>query len=143
MKTFLKTLLPIALLAALFSACHEPDVWNKVPSSVTQFVQRYWPGQDLSYAATEKDTGYKVIVQNGPTLQFDTAGSWTSIEGNGSTLPTMLIYDQLPDPLYRYLEQTEAADGVYALTRTTTAYRVTLLSTTLTYTPSTGQITTP
>lgn len=143
MKANIRLLLPIAIIAALFSACDEPDVWNKVPAAVSQFVQKYWPGQDLSYATTEKDGGTQVTIQNGPTIEFDTNGSWTSIKGNGSTIPSMLLYDQLPDPLYRYIEQSEATNGVYNLSRTSTIYEVTLLNTVITYTISTSQITIP
>ncbi|MBD5244170.1 MAG: hypothetical protein HDS57_01700 [Barnesiella sp.] len=141
MKTFLKTILPLLLFVGVFSACSEPDVWSKVPSRVSQFVQQYWPGQDLSYVANEKDGVCKLTIQNGPSLEFDAAGSWTSIKGGGSPLPSMLIYDQLPDALYRYIEESEATNGVYALSRTASAYDVTLLNSKVSYNISSGQIT--
>ena len=141
MKTFIKSILPLVMFATIFSACSEPDVWEKVPSRVSEFIQKYWPGQNLSYVHTAKDGACEVTIQNGPALEFDTSGSWTSIKGNGSIIPSMLIYDQLPDALYRYLEENEATNGVYSLSRTATSYDVTLLNSKVSYNVADGQIT--
>lgn len=69
--------------------------------------------------------------------------SWTSVNGEGVPLPPMMITDECPDPLYRYIQEMERTDGVYAMTRNDKTYRVEFLDTYILYTISTGEVTYP
>ncbi len=72
-------------------------------------------------------------IKNGATLTFDSENNWINISGNGVTLPEMLLYDQLPGPLYTYLEEIEEVGGVFAAGRTNEEYTLNLLDSEVTY----------
>lgn len=71
---------------------------------------------------------------------FDSSYSWTTIDGEGATLPQVLLFDELPPALYEYLESTENLTSVYRLDRNSRQYDVGLFDTALTYTIATGEI---
>lgn len=56
-------------------------------------------------------------------------------------LPQVLLFDQLPPALYKYLEETENLGNVFSLERNRSTYTVVLLDETLSYDIATQQIT--
>lgn len=138
MKRLLALLLPIALLCA--QSCHGDDDFDALPRSISTFVCQYWPDPDIeSYTRPSPDV-YVVIIHNGPKLTFGAGYAWTDIDGCGLPLPQVLLYNELPGPLYRYLAETEATGAVFRITRTPRLYTIVLLDGTLTYDPSTHAI---
>lgn len=71
---------------------------------------------------------------------FDSSYAWSSIDGEGATLPQVLLFDELPPALYQYLEETESLNSVYRLDRDARQYEVGLFDSALTYTIATGEI---
>lgn len=133
-------LLPLALLCT--QACDRDDDFEALPRSISTFVCRYWPNPNIdSYTHPAADR-YVVIVRDGPALTFGPAPAydWTEIDGCGLPLPQVLLYDQLPEPLYRYISATEALDAVFCLTRTPRLYTIRLLDSVLTYDPATHAV---
>lgn len=126
----------------MFGACSE-DVNDKLPQTISSFVNKYYPNSPVSSFSESKGGEYTVVIRNGAVLQFNSDMAWTSINGNGVPLPPMMIMDECPDPLYRYIEEMERTSGVYALSRTDKIYRVEFLDTYITYTIATGQVTYP
>lgn len=126
--------LPLLLLALLFAGACGDDAWNDLPFSVFDFVNRYYPSTEVESYNRDKTTGAQTVkIRNGATLVFDSNNQWTEINGNGATLPAMMLYDQLPGPLYNYLEEMEAVEGVYAIWRTSSGYTVRLLDSDVVY----------
>lgn len=134
------TFVILAMLLAALTSCQDSDNYKDLVDPVSSFVSQYWPNPDIeSYTHPTADT-YLVIIKNGPSITFDSNYKWTEIDGNGMTLPQVLLYDQLPSTLYRYLEETENTGAVFKLERTARQYSVTLLDSSLTYNTSTGEI---
>ncbi len=141
-------LMLIALSCALcglmtVSCSDDGDGWDDMPPAISRFVSQYFPTQGIESVNELPDGGYRVKVNDSATLVFDSTPSWTSIDGNGSPLPALLIYDQLPQKLYDYLADTEQTSGVYSLSRDYKTYTVGLHDTTLIFNIQTGAITYP
>ncbi|MDE5745435.1 MAG: hypothetical protein K2H84_07245 [Paramuribaculum sp.] len=138
MKSNIYTL--IIFFATVFTvASCENETWNSMPSSVTEFFTSYFPGQEVSSYSKSAD-GSIASVKGGVSVTFNSDNAWTDINGNGSTLPSILLYDQLPQKLYNYLLETESTDGVYRITRNSLSYHVELKDTYVDYDIKTGVI---
>lgn len=129
-------------ISVSLSACKgdngvEPDA----PQAISDFIDLYFPLQDVDHT-THTDQGRWVVqIHNGATLTFNAEGEWLIVNGNGSTLPQQMIYDQLPDPLYDYIESMEQQAAVYYVERNNLIYSVTLFDARLRYVIATHQIT--
>lgn len=148
-KTFLlmKKISNILLLAMLgvlvvLGACSS-DVSEELPSAVSRFTTEYFPGLGVKSYQQLKDGGCIVQLSGGPTLTFDSDDRWLEIDGNGSVLPQVLMYDQLPPSLYEYLQATEQQTEVYEMKRDRYYYKLTMFDTVITYDITTGKITYP
>ncbi|MDO4319206.1 MAG: PepSY-like domain-containing protein [Bacteroidales bacterium] len=130
----------IFILFACLTSCQDSDNYRSLADPVATFVSQYWPNADIESYTHPTSGSYIVIIKNGPKIVFDSSMSWTEIDGNGMPLPQVLLYDQLPSPLYRYLEETENTSSVFMLERTPRQYSVTLLNSSLTYDISTGEL---
>ena len=136
-----RLLLLIPLFALCVWGCSDNDDFSKLPDSMATFISRYWPGSGVSSFTSVPGHGYEVIVRNGPTINFDTTGTWTSVNGNGLPLPEIFIYDNMPTPLYQYLESGGLSGSVFTVARDARYYQLTLLNQDLTYNISTGRVT--
>ena len=138
MKSNIYTL--IIFFATVFAvASCDNDVWDELPSPVADFFTTYFPGQEVS-SYSESSSGSVVTVKNGVSVTFDSGNSWVVVNGNGSTLPDIFVYDQLPEPLYRYLQEMEATGSVYKVSRGGGKYTVELLDSYIDYNIATGKI---
>lgn len=137
----LLTLIVLGVIIVL-GACSS-DASEELPSSVSQFTTQYFPGLGVKSYHELSDGGCVVELSGGPTLRFDSDGKWVDINGNGSKLPQVLMYDQLPADLYDYLQGTEQQSDVYVVKRDKYYYKLTMLDTVLTYNISTGKVTYP
>lgn len=136
------TLFVTLIAIVLFGACSD-DVNDKLPQTIQTFVSKYYPNSPVA-SYSESDSGeYTVEIRNGAVIKFDSSMNWTSVNGEGVVLPPMMIMDECPGPLYRYIEEMERTDGVYSMSRTTTIYRVEFLDTYIEYTIATGEVTYP
>lgn len=133
-------------IAALFAVmtvtagCNSNSTWDELPSEISQFISRYFPEQGVSDFG-ESDGIYHVKIRGGAALSFNREYQWTTINGYGSTLPQMLLFDQLPPALYEYIQSLGALEQVYSLHRDPSSISVSLLSSTLTYDRRTARIT--
>lgn len=136
-------LILLAILTGLLAlgACSN-DAWDELPSPITNFISHYFPGSGVK-SYSEHDGVYNVQVNNGASMTFDSEYQWTEIDGNGSKLPEVMMYDQLPPALFSYLQGTEQQDGVYGMKRDKKVYKLTMLDTVLTYNIQTGAVTYP
>lgn len=127
------TLLMVLLTLLAIGSCGD-DAWSELPGSVFEFVERYYPSTDVESYHQDKNTGVQTVkIKNGATLTFNSENNWININGNGVTLPGMLLYDQLPGPLYSYLKEIEEVGGVFAAKRTSEEYILNLLDSEVTY----------
>ncbi len=130
-----------ALMLILFYSCSD-TIWDDLPSQVSDFISRYYPGQTISSEEWRGDV-YHVKMKSGETMAFDKNLSWLSINGYGATLPQMFLFDELPPALYEYLQSTESLASVYRVERDSHEYLVELLNSTVIYNIKNGSITVP
>lgn len=138
MKKFLLTAFIAA--AAIFTGCQSSDLYSDLPGPVAHFVSQYWPNPAIAAYSPTSGGGCSVTVENGPTIEFDSEYGWTKISGNGMPLPETLLYNVLPQALYRYLESAEQTGQVFSIDRTAQEYHLRLLNTSLTYDIATGLV---
>lgn len=141
-RTSQRFILPALLTILLGVGACSSEAWEELPSAIAAFITQYFPGSGVD-SYHETDSGCTVKVNNGATLQFDSDNQWTEINGNGVPLPAVMMYDQLPEKLYSFLEATARQDGVYSMNRDRKTYVLHMLDTTITYNIQTGDITFP
>lgn len=129
------------LLFVALTACHTTEGDVSLPQEARDFIYKYFP-LDYIHSKEELPSGdYQVEISDGPTLIFDSTGSWIDLRGNGSTLPQMIAFDYFPEALYDYIESLEQISSIYSVSRDARTYEVLLFDTRLTYTISTGKVT--
>lgn len=94
-----------AIVVLLILMACSSTVWDDVPTSIKEFISSYWPGASVS-DYDERNGNYYVTIKNGATLVFDANYQWTSINGNGVPIPSILIFNEMPR-IYQYLEARE------------------------------------
>lgn len=81
-----KTILFPILLGVIFLGACSNNLWDEVPTPIASFIEQYFPGSGVK-EFSETDTSYRVKINNGATLVFDSEYGWTSINGNWVHLP--------------------------------------------------------
>lgn len=120
------------MLILLPAGCHNAELWEKIPQPVTEFLAQYFPSSELQ-SADNSDGIIHVRINNGPELIFDSNNQWISVNGHGVPLPEVFLFDQMPPKVYSYLQETEQLNAVFAVTRDSKTYTLTLLNNELTY----------
>lgn len=129
-----------AVAVAMLSGCSNNNLYEDMPAEIQSFISQYFPGSVLE-SFTSSTSSYTVIIKDGPTISFGSDCRWTRVDGNGSPLPQVLMFNDLPPELYSYLQETETTNSVFCVSRTAKVYTVELLTETVTYDISTGEIT--
>lgn len=124
----------------LLWACSSNEEYDNVPEPILTFITQYWPNPVIEVYSHPNDNRYEVGIKNGPTLDFNGNYEWIQIDGDGMELPQILLYDELPSPLYEYLESGEYLNEVMEMERSSTRYYLDLLNSYITYDISTSQI---
>lgn len=143
MKHIIYLTLAAMLTVATLQGCSDADnAWDSLPPLISRFLAMYYPEQGVT-KYVEDDSAYYVDLKDSASLIFNASQEWTSVNGNGGTLPQMFLFDQLPPALYAWLQENEAVDGVYRATRTASVYELTLAGDIVDYSIDTGLITYP
>lgn len=140
---FFLLILAVLPLSLLLCSCTDDDdrvPVSSLPDKAETFIAHYYPNTAVQSVDKLDDGSYRVNLYNSASIIFDSSDKWTSVDGNGATLSATLLYDQLPEKLYSYLESAENTQNVFAIGRDSKQYSVTLLSTMLYYDLSTGKI---
>lgn len=124
-------LISALIFTVWFTSCGE-DVWDDIPDPIVSFINRYFPNVGIS-SYSDSNNGYYIEIRNDASLRFNSLYSWININGNGTPLPSVLIFDQLPQKAYEYLEETEQVGQVYSLSRDSVAYTIGLYDTSIRY----------
>lgn len=139
MKKVLFTLGMIISLILTPSCSEEGVKLSDLPEAVASFVSKYYPGVAIDRFGNST-LNCVVGLRDSATLTFDGKREWKIIDGNGATLPLMLVYDQTPEGLYKYLEGLGATTGVYKLERGKGKYGVWLYNSYFEYDVATGKV---
>lgn len=128
------------ILLGVAIACSNSEVYDNMPYGIQKFLAEYYPDMSIESFSTPNDT-YKVVVKDGPTIIFNNKMSWISVDGNGSTLPQVLLFNDFPPELYAYLQETQNEHGVFSVARNSSFYQVQLLDSEIFYDIATNKIT--
>lgn len=135
-----RILMALCIIALGLCSCSQDEHFGELPRTVSTFITQYWPDPGISSYTHPSADEYVVAVRNGPVITFNASYVWTSIDGGGIPLPEQLLFDQLPDPLYRYLVECEYTGQVFKIDRTPRLYTLQLLNHSLTYDPATQAV---
>lgn len=126
----IKRLFPIiaVLFAAVFFACSDdsdkesPVSFDQLPEQAQSFVKLFFSDSAVQSVETS-GSGWNVNFTNGTEIDFNSDGSWTSIDcGPGVTVP----YDLVPVNIHTFVEQNYPSAGVVEISRTTFEYEIEL-----------------
>lgn len=137
--TISSILLTLLVLLSLMSCSDNNDAYSEMPPKVTSFVAKYFPNYNVDSYSTSADAIH-VRLKDGPGITFDKDQLVESVNGYGSTLPQMLLFDTLPPKLYSYLESGQNLDDVFAIYFSPKTVYVILLNYSLIYDNATGEI---
>ncbi|MBD5224643.1 MAG: hypothetical protein HDS68_01580 [Bacteroidales bacterium] len=132
----------LALTLPFLTGCDDNDEYTEMPGKIQSFVSEYFPETSVSDYSFSNNI-YHVTLSGSAYLEFNAVPAWIKIDGRGSVLPEMLLYDQLPSTLYTYIETLEATEGIYSIARNKEAITASLLDSTITYDIATGKINGP
>ena len=126
----IKRLFPIiaVLFAAVFFACSDdsdkesPVSFDQLPEQAQSFVKLFFSDSAVQSVETS-GSGWNVNFTNGTEIDFNSEGSWTSIDcGLGVAVP----YDLVPVNIHTFVEQNYPSAGVVEISRTTSEYEIEL-----------------
>ena len=87
---------------------------DQLPQKAQEFIQKYFPKNEISLAKMEKDfweKKYEVVFVNGEKAEFLKDGSWEKVDCKYSTVPTGIVPQAIKDYVSkRYPENF--ADGI-------------------------------
>lgn len=136
----LRIVLTTFISALFMQACTSSGDWDDLPDPIAKFVAHYFPEEGVSQYG-ENDGRYYVRLHDSASLSFDSSYAWISINGEGSTLPQVLLFDQLPPGLYEAIQEDSDLAHVYAVSRNSSTYNVTLTDSYLSYDIATKEVT--
>ena len=100
--------------------CREIQV-NQLPKQVTAFVTKNFPGKKVIYAGRQFK-GYKVILNNGTKIVFDTQGAWDKVNCKAEAVPNNLV----PSAISKYVKSHFAGSKITEIKMVRNGYNVEL-----------------
>ena len=103
----------------------KPITINELPSAAVNFVQQHFVGVEISYAKMDRELGgydYEVVLSDGTSLEFDSNGQWTSIDGERAELPSSVV----PAEIAAYVQQKYSHAYIEKISRSKRYYEVEL-----------------
>lgn len=135
-------LLAMAMITGgLYTACNdEGKQFGQLPGDIQRFIALYYP--EIAVSSHSFDNGiYSVTLQNSATLTFDSSYHWLTVDGRGSVLPEIFLYDEMPSELYQYLQTTSNLSNVFSAKRTAYSIILRLTDSTVDYNIANERIT--
>ena len=87
--------------------------WEKVdqlPQKAQEFIQKYFPKNEISLAKMEKDfweKKYEVVFVNGEKAEFLKDGSWEKVDCKYSTVPTGIVPQAIKDYVSKHYPEAK------------------------------------
>lgn len=130
-----------AFIMPTLTYCSDENDIEALPGKIQRFVSKYYP--EISVENYTFTNGvYGVGLHNSAYLTFDSSMAWTSVDGRGSTLPQMFLFDEMPEAVYQFLESTDALGLVYSATRTSAGFSLHLQNQDIEYDSASGTVST-
>ena len=98
---------------------------EQLPAAAKSFIQRTFPGQEISYAKMGTDFAkktYEVCLDNGIEVEFDKCGTWDKVNCNYSAVPAHLV----PAAIANYVKAQFTDVNVVKIDKDRSGYEVEL-----------------
>ena len=106
MKKNILNLLAVASLIFSTSACNSDDSDSReviievaeLPEQSRNFLETNFNGFQVNRATKDVssfDEYYEIFLNNGITIDFNRIGEWTEVDGNGLSIPTSFIDEEI------------------------------------------------
>lgn len=126
MKHFIISLLILITAVNLVKADDDrPVTVNELPVQTQEFIKKYFPRNEISFAKMEKDfwdKKYEVVFVNGDKIEFNKKGEWEEINCIYSAVPDTLI----PAPIKTHLSRQYPQARVLKIEKDSKGYEVKL-----------------
>ena len=121
------SLIVAALLVVVPAAAdhYRPIHERELPRAARELLTNYFPEYRVGYIAVDRelfDREYKVVLDNGTSIEFDKNGRWKEIDGKRTALPTTLI----PEEILRSIASRFEGRSVQKIERDRHGYEVLL-----------------
>jgi hypothetical protein len=123
----------VASLGVIAVACESYDEKvvseGKLPQAARDFISMHFPDQSITRVVMDTDmrVDYNVRLDNGFNLEFNKAGEWRDVEGNGMEIPESL-QAELPDGIVTYVETNHDGQAISTVELNNSRYEVDLTS---------------
>lgn len=67
---------------------------EQLPQQAQQFIKKYFPKSEVTYAKTENDLvekSFEVVFSNGDKVEFSKNGEWKEVECKNSSVPLAIV----------------------------------------------------
>lgn len=92
----------LSFYTAGYAGNDKPVRPDQMPREAREFLNTFYKNTTVSFAKQETDwfeKNYKVILEDGTSVEFDRSGDWTEIKGKSTGVPVAI----LPAPVRAYL----------------------------------------
>ena len=83
---------------------------DQLPQTAQEFIQKYFPKNEISLAKMEKDfweKKYEVVFVNGEKAEFLKDGSWEKVDCKYSTVPTGIVPQAIKDYVSKHYPEAK------------------------------------
>ena len=83
---------------------------DQLPQKAQEFIQKYFPKNEISLAKMEKDfweKKYEVVFVNGEKDEFLKDGSWENVDCKYSTVPTGIVPQAIKDYVSKHYPEAK------------------------------------
>ena len=83
---------------------------DQLPQKAQEFIQKYFPKNEISLAKMEKDfweKKYEVVLVNGEKAEFLKDGSWEKVDSKYSTVPTGIVPQAIKDYVSKHYPEAK------------------------------------
>ena len=103
----------------------KPISWNELPQKSLEFIKKYFPKNEVSFAKMENeiwDKTYEVVFTNGEKIEFNNKGEWKEIDCKLSSIPDALI----PAAIKKHITEQFSQNKVVEIERDSKGYEIKL-----------------
>lgn len=121
-KSFMSTIMHSVLSVANISSSKTVFA-DQLPMTAKSFITNHFQGKSIAFVEEDVDSkmnGYKVSLNDGTNISFNSKGEWTKIANESGHIPT----DFIPDDIYRFAFLCFPLASITMINKRATGYHV-------------------
>lgn len=125
MKKVLFAIVCLFALSVQQVLADKPVSANQLPAKAQQFLKKYFPGVEVSYAKQDADIfdrDYTVVLTNGNRVEFYRNGEWKEVDCEHHQVPAGI----LPENISKYISDNHKGQQVVEVKKERRHYEVKL-----------------